>query len=184
MLHCSLYPSLSLFTLTLKEWIRSSNMKYQQHSAHTSQTHTPTTNQDIENLSGGIEHSVTPRTLMKVHVGESTMHISYLLTHPHRRGCTQTHIDRLQAEVTQVHTPAGTHTGLYLQRQTSWTWLRFACKVVWQFLEAERSLSGCCFSFTGFVAEGDQKWTARQECVCVRAECRRAEHCLSRESVL
>lgn len=96
-LHCWLYPCLSLITLTLKERIRSDEKHFEQHEistaqcthksnthTHTQSSHRPMQNRDIENSSGGIEHSVTPRTLMKVHVGENTMHISYLLTHPHR----------------------------------------------------------------------------------------------------
>ncbi len=76
----------------------------------------------------------------------------------HICGCTQTRGNTAGMwthAVTQQHTHTHTclkHTHVYMQSRTSWTWLGLACKVMWQFLRAQRGLSGCCFSYSGFVA--------------------------------
>lgn len=48
-------------------------------------------------------------------------HAHFLFTYTPAQicGCTQTHIDTLQAEVTQVHTPAGTHTHRPVSTETN-----------------------------------------------------------------
>lgn len=169
-------------------------------------SHKPKQSADVENPSAGIEHSVIPRTLLKGHVGESTLNsfLFFFFFYTHMWVHTDTwkhcrHVDTRSYTTTYTHTCLNTHTYIYaksnimntagsrvqsdvtvFESSAGFEWLLFflfwVCGLRWS------KMNGVSDK-TGWEGRLPASPLCPRVCVCVLSGGEHG-HCLSREPVL